>query len=145
MFDPTLRLARPSAPPRALLRPGTIVVHAPSAPARARARLAARGVQLLGVREAPGGVDIDAALAALGALPLRSLLVEGGGRLHGAFVAAAAWQRFLLYQAPRLLGEGIPVLGGVAWDTVAQAPSVHVVQRRKLGPDQLLVLGPRTG
>ena len=67
---------------------------------------------------------------------------KGGGRLHGAFLAAGAWQRWLLYQAPKILGEGIAVVGGVAWDTVASAPALHVETRRTLGSDQLVVLVP---
>ena len=74
--------------------------------------------------------------------PIRSLLVEGGGRLHGAFFAVAAWQRLFLYQAPRILGEGRPVIAGVTWDTVDGAPRVRVQARRRLGDDLLLVVEP---
>lgn len=141
VFDPTLRLGRPRVQ-RALLAPGTLIVHSNAASATAARRLARTGAALLEVAAGPGGLDIDAAVVALGNRGLRSLMIEGGGRLHGAFVAAGAWQRWLLYQAPRLLGEAIPVLGGVAWDTVAAAPEVWVESRRMLGPDQLLVMRP---
>jgi len=143
VFDPSLRLGRPGVAALHLLDAPTLVVHTRRASAAARRRLRARGLELLEVAECPGGgVAIDAALRALGERSIRSLLVEGGGRLLGAFVSAAAWQRWLLYQAPKILGEGIPVVGGVAWDTVGASPAVEVESRRMLGVDQLLVLRP---
>jgi diaminohydroxyphosphoribosylaminopyrimidine deaminase / 5-amino-6-(5-phosphoribosylamino)uracil reductase len=80
----------------------------------------------------------------LGRRSIRSLLVEGGGRVHGAFVAAHAWDRMLLYQAPRLLGDTArPLLCGVAWPTVRTAPAPVVEARKILGPDLLWILRPR--
>ena len=92
-----------------------------------------------------GRIVVDAALQALGERSCRSLLVEGGGRLHGAFIKAGAWQRWLLYQAPKILGEGVSVVGGVAWETVSASPQVQIESRRMLGQDQLIVLRPAPG
>jgi diaminohydroxyphosphoribosylaminopyrimidine deaminase/5-amino-6-(5-phosphoribosylamino)uracil reductase len=143
IFDGRLRLGQRAAPPIRVLRPGTLVLHTERASAAARARVAKTGATLVTVAEAGAGlVDVGAALRELGRREIRSLLVEGGGRLHGAFVAAAAWQRAFLYQAPRLLGEGRPMIAGVAWPSVEQAPRVHVEARRRLGPDLLTVLVP---
>lgn len=142
VFDPTLRIGAKGVHV-ALLRAPTLVLHTARASAARRRRLETAGVETLEVpADDAGKIAIGPALDALGRRDLRSLLVEGGGRLHGAFVAAEAWQRWLLYQAPKILGEGIAVLGGVAWDTVASAPAVHVETRRTLGPDQLVVLVP---
>jgi len=142
VFDPTLRVGGKGVVAK-LLRHPTLVLHTERAAAARRRRLTAAGVELLEVpADDAGKIAIGPALDALGRRDVRSLLVEGGGRLHGAFVAAGAWQRWLWYQAPKILGEGIAVLGGVAWDTVAAAPAVAVEMRRTLGPDQLLVLVP---
>jgi diaminohydroxyphosphoribosylaminopyrimidine deaminase/5-amino-6-(5-phosphoribosylamino)uracil reductase len=143
IFDGRLRLGARDAPPVRVLRPGTLVLHTERASASARARVAKTGATLVPVAELGSGlVDIAAALRELGRREIRSLLVEGGGRLHGAFVAAAAWQRAFLYQAPRLLGDGRPMLAGVGWPTVADAPRVHVEARRSLGSDLLTVVVP---
>lgn len=143
LFDGRLRLGGRGAPRLRVLRPGTLVLHTERAPAAARARVAETGATLVPVAEAGEGlVDVPAALRELGRREIRSLLVEGGGRLHGAFVAAGAWQRAFLYQAPRLLGEGRPMIAGVGWPTVEQAPRVHVEARRRLGHDLLTVLVP---
>lgn len=143
IFDGRLRLGARDAPPVRVLRPGTLVLHTPRASASARARVAKTGATLVEVAErGPGLVDVTAALRELGRREIRSLLVEGGGRLHGAFVAAGAWQRGFLYQAPRLLGEGRSMLAGVGFPAVAEAPRVHVEARRRLGPDFLTVFVP---
>jgi diaminohydroxyphosphoribosylaminopyrimidine deaminase / 5-amino-6-(5-phosphoribosylamino)uracil reductase len=146
IFDGRLRLGAAEAPPVRVLRAGTLVLHTPRASAAARARVAKTGATLIEVAESgPGLVDVPAALQELGRREIRSLLVEGGGRLHGAFVAAGAWQRWFLYQAPRLLGEGRPMLAGAGWPTVAAAPRVHVEARRRLGLDVLTVFVPAPG
>ncbi|MCB9712635.1 MAG: bifunctional diaminohydroxyphosphoribosylaminopyrimidine deaminase/5-amino-6-(5-phosphoribosylamino)uracil reductase RibD [Myxococcales bacterium] len=143
ILDPRLRLGAPAVAPPRILRPGTLVLHTERASARARARVASTGATLVPVAsDAHGLVDVLAALDELGRRELRSLLVEGGGRLHGAFVAAGAWQRAFLYQAPRLLGDGRSMLSGVGWSTVAEAPVLRVVTRRRLGPDMLTVVEP---
>ncbi len=143
VFDSRLRLGAASAPALSVLRPGTWVLHTARASAAARARLAKTGATPVEVADdGAGHVDIDAALRELGRREIRSLLVEGGGRLHGAFMGTAAWQRAYLYQAPRILGDGRPVVAGIGWPTVAAAPPVRVESRRTLGPDALIVLVP---
>ena len=123
-----------------VVREGTIVVHGPDASPRARTTLEKQGVELVEVAAAPGGrIDVTAALDALGGREIRSLLVEGGGLLHGAFVTAAVWERLHVFQAPKLLGEGRPMVAGVDWPRVADAPVLRVVSRKRLGDDLLTV------
>jgi diaminohydroxyphosphoribosylaminopyrimidine deaminase / 5-amino-6-(5-phosphoribosylamino)uracil reductase len=142
VFDP--RLAVASAGRRfQLLRPGVLYLHTPRASKRARAALAKVGAQALELpATASGGIDIDAALEQLGARGLRSLMVEGGGRLIGAFVGARAWQELWIYRAPIVLGEGRPAIAGVSWSSVADAPHLEVLRSRTLGLDQLCVYAP---
>ncbi len=126
-----------------LLGPGTWVVHSEAAAPERQQLLADAGVSLLPVAaDARGRVDISAALEALGRVPFRSVLVEGGGQVLASFVAAAAWQRWYWFQAPCLLGAGIPVLPGLQWSSVAAAPRVHPVGRVSLDADVLTVVVP---
>jgi len=143
IFDTHLRCLSADPQPR-LLRAGTLVVHGPAIAEEARRALDVTGAE--GVEVAlgeNGSVDVNAALEALGERPLRSLLVEGGGQLIASFVSASAWQRWFYFQAPRLLGDGVPLLGQLSWSSVAQAPHLAVVRRRELGEDLLTVLAPR--
>jgi diaminohydroxyphosphoribosylaminopyrimidine deaminase / 5-amino-6-(5-phosphoribosylamino)uracil reductase len=143
VFDPRLRVAS-AGRPFALLRPGVVFLHTDRAPKRARAALAKSGAEALELPDnGKGGIDLDAALTQLGARELRSLMVEGGGRLVGAFLANTQWQQLWLYQAPIVLGEGRPAIAGVAWPSVADAPRLRLIRRRTLGEDQLAVYEPR--
>ena len=142
VFDSRLRLHRARKRPR-LLAPGTIVLHGARASAAARRSLAALGVETIEVRtDRDGRVDIASALRTLGARPIRSLLVEGGGALLGAFVDAAAWQCWHWFSAPRILGDGVAAVSGVGWDSVADAPRVRIESRRRVADDLHLVLRP---
>jgi diaminohydroxyphosphoribosylaminopyrimidine deaminase/5-amino-6-(5-phosphoribosylamino)uracil reductase len=145
VLDSSLQLGAKDAPRRRILRAGTTVLHGPRASAAAIRRVAATGAEPVEVRCGKDGhLDPRAVLRVLGRRSIRSLLVEGGGRVHGAFFAANAWDRMLLYQAPRLLGDTArPLLSGVAWPTVRTAPAPVVEARKILGPDLLWILRPR--
>lgn len=142
IVDSRLRSALAEPRPQRL-RPGTIVLHTEHAPEDRRRRLVDAGLHLL---ELPADehdrVAVGPALEALGRRSIRSLLVEGGGRMLASFVAAAAWDRWYWFQAPVLLGDGTPVLPGLAWPTVAQSPRLRVELRISVGDDDLRVLRP---
>jgi diaminohydroxyphosphoribosylaminopyrimidine deaminase/5-amino-6-(5-phosphoribosylamino)uracil reductase len=145
VFDSALRLGTPALADAKVLRAGTLVLHGPDVAAARRDRVRRRGAEPIAVRLGKdGNVDVARALAVLGRRDVRSLLVEGGGHLLGSFVRAAAWQRFVLYQAPRLLGDGTPMLAGVEFADVAAAPAIAVVGSRTLGPDVRLELAPES-
>lgn len=142
LFDSRLRAAAARTTPQ-LLREGAIVLHVPGVSMRARRAVERTGAEVVEIAAAPDGrVDVAAALRVLGQREIRSLLVEGGGLLHGAFVEAALWDRMYLFQAPKLLGEGRPMIAGVTWSTVAASPVLRVVARRRLGEDLLTVVEP---
>ena len=65
------------------------------------------------------------------------MLVEGGARIHGAFVAAGLVDRVVLFVAPRLLGGGVPIAAGAdlpATDGLALGP----FSVRRVGADLML-------
>ncbi|MBK6916664.1 MAG: bifunctional diaminohydroxyphosphoribosylaminopyrimidine deaminase/5-amino-6-(5-phosphoribosylamino)uracil reductase RibD [Deltaproteobacteria bacterium] len=133
VFDTNLRIATARPTPQ-VLRPGTLVLHGRRASASAREAVARAGAEPIAIAtDARGRLDVAAALDVLGARELRSLLVEGGGALHGAFVAAAAWQRLVVYVAPRLLGQGPALVDGVGWERVADAPQLALESCQRRG------------
>ncbi|MFV8754328.1 bifunctional diaminohydroxyphosphoribosylaminopyrimidine deaminase/5-amino-6-(5-phosphoribosylamino)uracil reductase RibD [Nannocystaceae bacterium ST9] len=143
VFDPRLRVASAG---RAfhLLRPGVIFLHGAAASRRARAALARSGAEAIEIADAAedgaGGLAIPAALERLGQRDLRSLMVEGGGRLSAAFVRAGAWQELWVYRAPMLLGgDARPAFGDLGLAAVADAPRLELLRRRTLGADELSV------
>jgi diaminohydroxyphosphoribosylaminopyrimidine deaminase/5-amino-6-(5-phosphoribosylamino)uracil reductase len=83
-------------------------------------------------------------LSALGTLRKRgvgSLLVEGGGRLAGALLAAGLVDRYYWVQSPLWLGMGaVPAIAGLPGSALGEARRWSVSERRALGEDTLLVL-----
>lgn len=112
--DDPLRIvldARAELPSTAgLLGPGALVCHAPDADPARLAALTATGAEALAVpRGADGRLALDALLTALAARDVVRLMVEGGGRLHGALLAARLADEAWLYIAPRIVGRGRPL------------------------------------
>jgi diaminohydroxyphosphoribosylaminopyrimidine deaminase/5-amino-6-(5-phosphoribosylamino)uracil reductase len=85
--------------------------------------------------------DLGHALATLRARGIGSLLVEGGGRLAGALLAAGLVDRYYWIQSPIWLGVGaVPATAGLPATSLSEASHWRVSERRPLGADTLLVV-----
>ena len=84
---------------------------------------------------ADGRVDLFALLAELYRQGQRHVLLEGGPTLAAAMLDADLVDEVLVYQAPLLLGAGLPALAGGAVDTLADAHRLSLREVRQLGPD----------
>lgn len=113
----------------------TYCVASPLADAGRRRGLEAAGVRVL----VPD--SLAAGLEALRAMGIGSLLVEGGGRLAAALLEADLVDRFYWIQSPLWLGDsGTQAVGGLPGRKVGSAHRWHVVDRRALDEDTLLVV-----
>jgi diaminohydroxyphosphoribosylaminopyrimidine deaminase/5-amino-6-(5-phosphoribosylamino)uracil reductase len=67
--------------------------------------------------DARGRIRLPSLLDALGEREIQSLLVEGGSRVHGAFVAERLVDSVATFFAPRLVGGGVPIVegAGLGW------------------------------
>ncbi|MEU3070120.1 bifunctional diaminohydroxyphosphoribosylaminopyrimidine deaminase/5-amino-6-(5-phosphoribosylamino)uracil reductase RibD [Streptomyces sp. NPDC006906] len=81
------------------------------------------------------GLDLDALLAALHTRGVRSVLLEGGPTLAGAFVAAGKVDKVVGYLAPVLLGAGPAALADAGISTISQALRLDVTETVAIGPD----------
>lgn len=83
------------------------------------------------------GVDLDATLELLGRdHHIFQALIEGGAKLHGAFVAEAHAQRLVTYVAPVILGErGRAVLAYPGAETLGGAPRWEIADVTRFDPD----------
>ncbi|WP_225849644.1 bifunctional diaminohydroxyphosphoribosylaminopyrimidine deaminase/5-amino-6-(5-phosphoribosylamino)uracil reductase RibD [Streptomyces sp. HPF1205] len=95
------------------------------------------GVDIVRLPYARGGtgLDIAALLAELHDRGTRSVLLEGGPTLAGAFVAAGAVDSVVAYLAPALLGAGPNALADAGIPTLARALRLDVTDVVRLGPD----------
>lgn len=85
-------------------------------------RLAERAVEVVVVPEAGGRVDLDAVLAWMAQREINEVHVEAGARLSGAFVEADCVDELLVYLAPTLVGQGMPM---AQMDAVASLDQAH--------------------
>jgi diaminohydroxyphosphoribosylaminopyrimidine deaminase / 5-amino-6-(5-phosphoribosylamino)uracil reductase len=102
------RLARTATP-----RTPVVVLSCAPQPARRR-ELEAAGVEVVDVPTQGERVSPAAALEALGARGVTSVMVEGGGEVLGSFLAARLVDQVALFRAPLLLGGrgSRPAFGG---------------------------------
>ena len=82
-----------------------------------------------------GAVRARDFLAAVGAEGVTSLLVEGGGRIAGWLAAAGAIDRYVVFVAPLLLGEGIRAVSGWASRSPTEGKRLAFTSVRRVGPD----------
>jgi len=127
------RLFDPALPGR------TLVATTGAAPAAWREALAARGIAEVALGDGPT-VDLGGLLDHLGGLGLNTVLVEGGGRLHGALFDAGLVDRVAAFVAPVLVG-GAAAPGPIGGRGVATMPEGWRLARvavRRLGRDLLV-------
>jgi diaminohydroxyphosphoribosylaminopyrimidine deaminase / 5-amino-6-(5-phosphoribosylamino)uracil reductase len=85
--------------------------------------------------------DLTDGMRALRQAGIQSIVVEGGGRLAGALLAAGLVDRHYWIQSPIWLGDsGIPAIAGLPGVSLVVAERWQVVERRSLGQDTLLVV-----
>ena len=136
VLDSTLRI-----PPTAHLldgQSGTVVITTDRSKEERRAALRARSVGVHVVERGPQGVGLAAALETLRELGVRSLLVEGGGRVITSFLAEKLVDRLVVGIAPTIIGAGVDAVGDLGVARVAE--SVRLTNRSvHVAGDDLLV------
>ena len=102
--------------------------------------LAGAGVTILRMDTDSGRVDLKRLLMELGARGVTSVLVEGGSRVHGAFLAQGLVDEFHFFYAPKVLcdSEGVPMISGVRCDLMSGALPAYGIRVRRFGEDVLL-------
>lgn len=130
---PTARLITAGLPARAV-----IAVTAGASPEATR-RLEETGASVVCLAAREARVDVAALLAHLAAREVRSVLVEGGGEVHAAFLDAGLVDRVAAFVAPRLLGgrDAPSVLEG-AGRALKDAVRLSPFEITPLGDDLLL-------
>lgn len=92
-------------------------------------------------RDPSGGLELGAAMQALLARGVHTLLVEGGGRVHRSFLARGLVDRVHLFVAPSVLAGGPGWVQGAPFP-LADAPRLRLDAVRPVGEDLHLELVP---
>ena len=90
--------------------------------------------EIVSVPRAGEGLSLSHVLSAMAERGIRSVLVEGGGRVHRSFLAAGVVDRIELFVAPMVLA------GGPGWVSghplhLSEAPRMKVVRAAVVGED----------
>ncbi len=97
--------------------------------------LRAQGAEVVALPNAGGKVDLAALLQDLGRREVNELHVEAGHQLNGSLLREGLVDELLLYQAPRLLGEGAGIAALGPFAQIDQAPTLEWREVERLGPD----------
>ncbi|TQK43280.1 diaminohydroxyphosphoribosylaminopyrimidine deaminase/5-amino-6-(5-phosphoribosylamino)uracil reductase [Streptomyces sp. SLBN-118] len=101
-------------------------------------------VQVMTLPRAGRGLSVAALLEALHRRGIRSVLLEGGPTLAGAFVAAGAVDKVVGYLAPVLLGAGPAALADAGISTITEALRLELTETVRIGPDLRITAVPHT-
>jgi diaminohydroxyphosphoribosylaminopyrimidine deaminase/5-amino-6-(5-phosphoribosylamino)uracil reductase len=87
-----------------------------------------------------GRVPLAPLLDELGKRGILSVLVEGGGEVHGAFFEAGLVDKVYAYVAPRLIGgrDAPGAIGGTGVERLVEAVQLRDLDATRLGPDILI-------
>ncbi|MCL1926903.1 MAG: bifunctional diaminohydroxyphosphoribosylaminopyrimidine deaminase/5-amino-6-(5-phosphoribosylamino)uracil reductase RibD [Syntrophorhabdaceae bacterium] len=99
----------------------------------------ASGVRALRLPSKRGKIRAADLLSALGAENVTSLMVEGGGKTAGWLVEEGAIDRYVLFVAPLLLGEGIRAVSGWAANAPSLGKKMLFKDIRRVGSDLMVV------
>lgn len=142
VLDSTLRIPKTAQLVRTAKDVRTIVCTTRAAPADRVAALERKGVEVLVLKKTRSGqVDPARVLDALFELELNGVLVEGGARIHGAFVDAGLVDKVVLFVAPVLIGgdDAPPAVGGKGAAQLEKALRLERVRTEPIGPDLMIV------
>ncbi|MBT2367651.1 bifunctional diaminohydroxyphosphoribosylaminopyrimidine deaminase/5-amino-6-(5-phosphoribosylamino)uracil reductase RibD [Streptomyces sp. ISL-10] len=121
-IPPTARVLDAAAPTLVVVREGADTGHL-------------SGVDVARLPHDDNGIGVHAVLGELYGRGVRSVLLEGGATLAGAFVAAGAVDRVVGYLSPVLLGAGPAALAGAGITTITEALRLDVTETVRIGPD----------
>jgi GTP cyclohydrolase II len=136
VLDSTLRL-----PGRARIlehEAPTMVMTTARSNKRRRKALESQGVSVRVVVRGANGVDLGAALAVLGEAGVRSLLVEGGGKVITSFLRERLADRVMVGIAPTIVGAGTEAVGDLRIDRICDGLRLTNRSVHPLGDDLLI-------
>ena len=112
-----------------------VLIYTSDADTSRAAPLRERGAQVVALPNPHGKVDLAAMLRDLAAREVNEVHVEAGHKLNGSLLREGLVDELLLYQAPRLLGEGAGIAALGPFTAVEQALALEWTEIVRVGPD----------
>ncbi|MBM7584192.1 diaminohydroxyphosphoribosylaminopyrimidine deaminase/5-amino-6-(5-phosphoribosylamino)uracil reductase [Bacillus pakistanensis] len=106
-------------------------------------RLESVGVEVIPLSSST--ISVIEVLKILGERNVTSLYVEGGSTIHSSFLKEKAFQKLIMYVAPKLVGgiKAISAFAGDGFSTIAEATSLEFQSVDKIGSDLKIVATPK--
>mgnify|MGYP000321378693 CR=1 FL=1 len=135
--DPRLTLPVDSRLARSARDQPVWALYGAAAPAGNAELLADLGVRPIECAlEAGGALDLGAAIRRMGEEGLTRVLCEGGGKLAAELIRAGLIDELVLLTAGKVIGgDGIPNMGPLGLDRLADAPQFEIAESRVIGSD----------
>lgn len=102
-----------------------------------RTQVAHQGAEIWLLPDRDGRVDLPALMVEAGKRDITSLLIEGGSRLATSALQQGIVDRLMVFIAPMLLGTGIPIIGDLGVDRMADAVRLSDIWIQRIGDDLL--------
>jgi diaminohydroxyphosphoribosylaminopyrimidine deaminase/5-amino-6-(5-phosphoribosylamino)uracil reductase len=117
-----------------------IIATTPAAPCDKRRQLEAHGAAVLVIEGDGPGVPLGPLMDRLGAMSITSVLLEGGGELHGGALRAGIVDKVLYFLAPKLIGgrSAPTAIAGEGFARLVEAVTLTRVQIRQVDEDLLI-------
>ena len=130
---------------RLFQQPDSVLVYAARPPADRLQAFTAHGIEVVGMANAHGQVDLMAMLADLAQRGINELHVEAGAQLNGALVREGLVDEYLIYLAPKLLGSGLDMAAFGPLASLAHAPQLRFHDIERVGCDLRILARPLVG
>ncbi|MDI6839779.1 MAG: bifunctional diaminohydroxyphosphoribosylaminopyrimidine deaminase/5-amino-6-(5-phosphoribosylamino)uracil reductase RibD [bacterium] len=91
-------------------------------------------------KDKDGRVDILEVLKKAGKIGIQSILIEGGKEIFTQALCKRIVNRVYFFIAPKIIGDGIPVVGDIGVKNIKEMLSLHSVKFKKMG-DNILING----
>lgn len=147
VLDSHLRIPLESQLVQTAKQQKTIVFCAPDADVEKKTALLAAGVDVAEVERDGGSLDVEAVLRELGQREICSLLLEGGGEVHAAFLKRKLVDKICWFIAPKLFGGKTAPgpIGGDGIEDVEDAVEIENLSYKWFGHDLCLLGYPTYG
>jgi diaminohydroxyphosphoribosylaminopyrimidine deaminase/5-amino-6-(5-phosphoribosylamino)uracil reductase len=99
---------------------------------------APEGISHVEIPDADGAFEMTALMEALMEAEIHSLFVEAGAYTVSSFLKARLVDRLYLFQAPKILGEGMSWTSGFTLSSIQQAPILRHPRLENFGDDFLV-------
>jgi diaminohydroxyphosphoribosylaminopyrimidine deaminase/5-amino-6-(5-phosphoribosylamino)uracil reductase len=118
----------------------TIIATTELGPREKVVELEKKGVQVFVFASKNGRVDAKSCLSRLGELGMMCLLVEGGGKISGAFLDERLIDKIFIFLSPKLIGDpqAPGIFGGHGVTHLKEAISIKNLKVKKVGEDILV-------